>query len=152
MEVDDNPRVLSAKDSFYFREGETVMSEYQNAIDQVATLKSQYNGTWDAISPDFAARMVVQNRFKTGLDVAKYTAKIMRQDMAEYDADCTQYTQSLGCWHGFVGQQKMLSVKKHQGTTSKSFFICLAGWLPHCVLSSAHCRISQCTRKPQLPH
>ena len=102
MEVDDNPRVLSAKDSFYFREGETVMSEYQNAIDQVATLKSQYNGTWDAISPDFAARMVVQNRFKTGLDVAKYTAKIMRQDMAEYDADCTQYTQSLGCWHGFV--------------------------------------------------
>ena len=127
-EVDDNPRVLSAKDSFYFREGETVMSEYQNAIDQVATLKSQYNGTWDAISPDFAARMVVQNRFKTGLDVAKYTAKIMRQDMAEYDADCTQYTQSLGCWHGFVGQQKMLSVKKHQGTTSKSYLY-LSGWM-----------------------
>jgi isocitrate lyase len=128
MEVDDNPRVLSAKDSFYFREGETVMSEYQNAIDQVATLKSQYNGTWDAISPDFAARMVVQNRFKTGLDVAKYTAKIMRQDMAEFDADCTQYTQSLGCWHGFVGQQKMLSVKKHQGTTSKSYLY-LSGWM-----------------------
>jgi len=128
MEVDDNPRVLSVKDSFYFREGETVMSEYQNAIDQVATLKSQYNGTWDAISPDFAARMVVQNRFKTGLDVAKYTAKIMRQDMAEYDADCTQYTQSLGCWHGFVGQQKMLSVKKHQGTTSKSYLY-LSGWM-----------------------
>ena len=104
------------------------MSEYQNAIDQVATLKSQYNGTWDAISPDFAARMVVQNRFKTGLDVAKYTAKIMRQDMAEYDADCTQYTQSLGCWHGFVGQQKMLSVKKHQGTTSKSYLY-LSGWM-----------------------
>jgi isocitrate lyase len=128
MEVDDNPRVLSAKDSFYFREGETVMSEYQNAIDQVATLKSQYNGTWDAISPDFAARMVVQNRFKTGLDVAKYTAKIMRQDMAEYDADSTKYTQSLGCWHGFVGQQKMLSVKKHQGTTSKSYLY-LSGWM-----------------------
>jgi isocitrate lyase len=119
---------VPAKDSFYFREGETVMSEYQNAIDQVATLKSQYNGTWDAISPDFAARMVVQNRFKTGLDVAKYTAKIMRQDMAEFDADCTQYTQSLGCWHGFVGQQKMLSVKKHQGTTSKSYLY-LSGWM-----------------------
>jgi len=104
------------------------MSDYQNAIDQVATLKSQYEGTWDAISPDFAARMVVQNRFKTGLDVAKYTAKIMRQDMAEYDADCTQYTQSLGCWHGFVGQQKMLSVKKHQGTTSKSYLY-LSGWM-----------------------
>ncbi|MDQ4423354.1 MAG: isocitrate lyase [Thalassolituus sp.] len=104
------------------------MSDYQYAIEQVATLKSQYNGTWNAISPEFAARMVVQNRFKTGLDVAKYTAKIMRQDMAEYDADCTQYTQSLGCWHGFVGQQKMLSVKKHQGTTSKSYLY-LSGWM-----------------------
>ncbi|MFS1704972.1 isocitrate lyase, partial [Alteromonas sp. AMM-1] len=104
------------------------MSEYQNAIDQVATLKSQHKGTWNAISPEFAARMVVQNRFKTGLDVAKYTAKIMRQDMAEYDADCTQYTQSLGCWHGFIGQQKMLSVKKHQGTTKKSYLY-LSGWM-----------------------
>lgn len=104
------------------------MSEYNRIIDEVATLKTQYRGTWDAISPEFAARMAVQNRFKTGLDIAKYTAKIMRQDMAEYDADCSQYTQSLGCWHGFVGQQKMLSVKKHQGTTSKSYLY-LSGWM-----------------------
>ncbi|MDC8830357.1 isocitrate lyase [Alteromonas gilva] len=104
------------------------MSEYKRIIDEVATLKSQYNGTWDAISPEFAARMAVQNRFKTGLDVAKYTARIMRQDMADYDADSSQYTQSLGCWHGFIGQQKMLSVKKHQGTTSKSYLY-LSGWM-----------------------
>jgi len=52
----------------------------------------------------------------------------MRKDMAEYDADSSQYTQSLGCWHGFVGQQKMLSVKKHQGTTNKSYLY-LSGWM-----------------------
>jgi isocitrate lyase len=72
--------------------------------------------------------MKVQNRFKTGLDIARYTASIMRKDMAEYDADSSQYTQSLGCWHGFVGQQKMLSVKKHQGTTNKSYLY-LSGWM-----------------------
>ncbi len=39
--------------------------------------------------------MRIQNRFKTGLDIARYTASIMRKDMAEYDADSSQYTQSL---------------------------------------------------------
>ena len=44
-----------------------------------------------------AMRMALQNRFRTGLDIARYTAGIMRRDMAEYDADASQYTQSLGC-------------------------------------------------------
>lgn len=104
------------------------MSQYQNDLAAVAELRDQQNGAWNAISPEYAARMKAQNRFKTGLDIAKYTAGIMRTDMAEYDADSSQYTQSLGCWHGFVGQQKMLSVKKHQGTTSKSYLY-LSGWM-----------------------
>ena len=104
------------------------MSQYQQDIDNFATLKAAQNGTWEGINPEFAARMKVQNRFKTGLDIARYTAGIMRKDMAEYDADSSQYTQSLGCWHGFVGQQKMLSVKKHQGTTNKSYLY-LSGWM-----------------------
>ena len=104
------------------------MSQYQQDIDNFATLKAAQNGTWEGINPEFAARMKVQNRFKTGSDIARYTAGIMRKDMAEYDADSSQYTQSLGCWHGFVGQQKMLSVKKHQGTTSKSYLY-LSGWM-----------------------
>ena len=104
------------------------MSQYQQDIDNFATLKAAQNGTWEGINPEFAARMKVQNRFKTGLDIARYTASIMRKDMAEYDADSSQYTQSLGCWHGFVGQQKMLSVKKHQGTTNKSYLY-LSGWM-----------------------
>lgn len=104
------------------------MSQYQQDIDNFATLKAAQKGTWEGINPEYAARMKLQNRFKTGLDIARYTAGIMRKDMAEYDADSSQYTQSLGCWHGFIGQQKMLSVKKHQGTTSKSYLY-LSGWM-----------------------
>ncbi|NDW21581.1 isocitrate lyase [Alteromonas hispanica] len=104
------------------------MSQYQQDIDNFATLKAAQKGTWEGINPEYAARMKLQNRFKTGLDIARYTAAIMRKDMEEYDANSSQYTQSLGCWHGFVGQQKMLSVKKHQGTTSKSYLY-LSGWM-----------------------
>ena len=72
--------------------------------------------------------MRLQNRFKTGLDIAKYTAAIMRRDMAAYDADPANYTQSLGCWHGFIGQQKMISIKKHFGTTKRRYLY-LSGWM-----------------------
>jgi isocitrate lyase len=72
--------------------------------------------------------MRAQNRFKTGLDIAKYTAAIMRKDMAEYDADSSLYTQSLGCWHGFIGQQKLISIKKHLKSTNKRYLY-LSGWM-----------------------
>merc|ERR1712115_451647 len=86
------------------------------------------NNTWTNIKPEAVARMRLQNRFRTGLDIARYTAKMMRKDMAEYDMDNTKYTQSLGCWHGFVAQQKLISVKKHFGTTEKRY-IYLSGWM-----------------------
>ncbi|KEA63868.1 Isocitrate lyase [Marinobacterium lacunae] len=104
------------------------MSDYKKAIDAVASLKAANGAPWEAINPEYAARMKVQNRFKTGLDIARYTAKIMRQDMAEYDADSSQYTQSLGCWHGFIGQQKLIAIKKHFGTTNKRYLY-LSGWM-----------------------
>ena len=104
------------------------MSQYQQDIQQFSDLKAAQGSAWNAISPEYAARMKAQNRFKTGLDIAKYTAGIMRKDMADYDGDSSQYTQSLGCWHGFIGQQKMLAVKKHQGTTDKSYLY-LSGWM-----------------------
>jgi isocitrate lyase len=82
------------------------MSVYKQDIDHVATLCQVNGNNWDSINPEYAARMKLQNRFKTGLDIAQYTADIMRRDMENYDADPSQYTQSLGCWHGFIGQQK----------------------------------------------
>ena len=52
----------------------------------------------------------------------------MRKDMEEYDADPSSYTQSLGCWHGFIGQQKLISIKKHFGTNNKKYLY-LSGWM-----------------------
>jgi len=103
-------------------------SNYSSALQTVKYLKAKYGTTWNAINPESAARMVTQNRFKTGLDIAKYTAAIMRQDMAEYDANASNYTQSLGSWHGFVAQQNIIAVKKHHKTTSKRY-IYLSGWM-----------------------
>lgn len=104
------------------------MSAYQDAIQQIARLRQQNGDAWSAINPESAARMRAQNRFHTGLDIAKYTARIMRADMAAYDADSSQYTQSLGCWHGFVGQQKLIAIKKHFGTTKRKYLY-LSGWM-----------------------
>lgn len=104
------------------------MSQYTNDIDAIASIKAAAGKSWDAINPEYAARMRAQNKFKTGLDIAKYTAKIMRADMERYDNDCTQYTQSLGCWHGFIGQQKMISIKKHFGNTDRRYLY-LSGWM-----------------------
>jgi isocitrate lyase len=106
----------------------SAVSGYQSDIASTQKLISSYNGTWDGISAESVARMRKQNRFQTGLDIARYTAKIMRADMAAYDADPANYTQSLGCWHGFIGQQKMISVKKHFGTT-KGRYLYLSGWM-----------------------
>ena len=99
--------------------------------DQIATMErliDSKQGTWSGISPESVARMRLQNRFQTGLDIARYTASIIRRDMAAYDADSSKYTQSLGVWHGFIGQQKMIAIKKHFGST-QGRYIYLSGWM-----------------------
>jgi isocitrate lyase len=104
------------------------MSNFTQESAQLADVIGARGSNWGAISADSAARMRAQNRFKTGLEIAKYTAGVMREDMAAYDADPTSYTQSLGCWHGFIGQQKMIAIKKHFGTTKKKYLY-LSGWM-----------------------
>ena len=103
------------------------MSTYQ---EDIKALEGVIGGNefWNEIRPEAAARMRQQNKFKTGLDIARYTADIMRADMAEFDKDKTKYTQSLGCWHGFVGQQKLISIKKHFGSTKRKYLY-LSGWM-----------------------
>ncbi|MGN6497494.1 MAG: isocitrate lyase [Tsuneonella sp.] len=101
---------------------------YQTRIDDLARTIGSGGAPWSAIDPESAARMQAQNRFPTGLDIARYTAKIMRDDMAAYDADPAAYTQSLGCWHGFIAQQKLISIKKHFGGT-KGRYLYLSGWM-----------------------
>jgi len=101
---------------------------YQDHIMRTQQLIGGQDGRWDGIDAEAVARMRLQNRFRTGLDIARYTASIMRRDMAAYDADPSRYTQSLGCWHGFIGQQKMISIKKHFGSTERRYLY-LSGWM-----------------------
>ncbi|UVI38733.1 isocitrate lyase [Qipengyuania spongiae] len=101
---------------------------YQSHIARLSDTIGQAGASWAAIDGESAARMAVQNRFPTGLDIARYTAGILRADMEAYDADPADYTQSLGCWHGFIAQQKMISIKKHFGTTKRKYLY-LSGWM-----------------------
>ncbi|WP_439106415.1 isocitrate lyase [Congregibacter sp.] len=101
---------------------------YQQEIQAAADIVSTNGESWKDINPEHAARMRLQNRFQTGIDIARYTAGIMRKDMANYDADTAQYTQSLGCWHGFIGQQKLIAIKKHFGDTNRRYLY-LSGWM-----------------------
>jgi isocitrate lyase len=104
------------------------MSAYLKEIEAVKNLREAQGEAWNGINPESAVRMKLQNRFKTGLEIAQYTADIMRRDMAEYDADSSNYTQSLGCWHGFVAQQKAIAIKRHLGTLNKKY-VYLSGWM-----------------------
>ncbi len=105
------------------------MSQYQDDIKSAAMTKEAQGASWNAIDPEAVARMRAQNKFKDGLVIAQYTADIMRKDMDAYDADSSKYTQSLGCWHGFIGQQKMISIKKHfEGSTDRRYLY-LSGWM-----------------------
>merc|ERR1712045_538158 len=104
-----------------------IMTNYQKMVDEAAGLL-RTKKTWGAIKAEYVSRMMLQNQFKTGLDVAKYTAQIMRKDMEDYDRDNTMFTKSLGCWHGFVAQQKMIGIKRHFGSTEKRYLY-LSGWM-----------------------
>ena len=61
------------------------MSTYLDLIEENA--QSLALSKRSAINAEYAVRMDLQNRFKTGLEIAQYTADIMRRDMAAYDAD-----------------------------------------------------------------
>jgi len=104
------------------------MSKFNKTIENASSINEMSSSNWKSINPEYVARMRLQNQFKTGIDIAKYTASIMRKDMDEYDSNSEAYTQSLGCWHGFIGQQKLISIKKHFGTNSKKYLY-LSGWM-----------------------
>ena len=104
------------------------MLAYKKTIEELNKLKNSDEKLFKNINSESAARMKMQNRFQTGVDIAKYTAAIMREDMDAYDKDSSLYTQSLGCWHGFIGQQKMISIKKHFGTNKRNYLY-LSGWM-----------------------
>ena len=105
-----------------------MMATYKEILENLSNLKASGKDAHVNMNPEHAARMRWQNQFQTGVDIAKYTAAIMRRDMDAYDADTSAYTQSLGCWHGFIGQQKLISIKKHFGSNDKKYLY-LSGWM-----------------------
>jgi len=104
------------------------MKKYIDLIKEIKNSSNFKNSSWESINPEYVARMQLQNRFKSGIEIAKYNAAIMRRDMDAYDNDSSKYTQSLGCWHGFIGQQKLISIKKHFDTNDKKYLY-LSGWM-----------------------
>ena len=104
------------------------MTTYKEILEKLSSLKASGKDAHVNMNPEHAARMRWQNQFQTGVDIAKYTAAIMRKDMDAYDTDSSAYTQSLGCWHGFIGQQKLISIKKHFGSNDKKYLY-LSGWM-----------------------
>ena len=104
------------------------MKKYSDLIKEIKNSENFKNSSWESINPEYVARMQLQNRFKSGIEIAKHNAAIMRKDMDDYDSDSSKYTQSLGCWHGFIGQQKLISIKKHFDTNDKKYLY-LSGWM-----------------------
>lgn len=87
----------------------------------------------DGVTPagidiDHIVQVKLQNTYATHLDIAREMAGVMREDMAAYDRDPMNYTQSLGCWSGFHAQQMIKSVKRLRGTT-KGAYVYLSGWM-----------------------
>ena len=47
------------------------MSQYSDDIQTAAGVIASHGSAWDAIDPESVARMKAQNRFRTGLDIAR---------------------------------------------------------------------------------
>ncbi|RCW87176.1 isocitrate lyase [Paracoccus lutimaris] len=80
------------------------------------------------VTVDDIVQLKMQNTYDTHLDIARDMAKIMREDMAAYDADASKFTQSLGCWSGFHAQQMIKAVKRMRGT-ARGTYVYLSGWM-----------------------
>jgi isocitrate lyase len=99
---------------------------YSNTL---SDLNTRYpNGAPAGIDIEALAQLKTQNTFETHLDIAKAMATVMREDMARYDADTSQFTQSLGCWSGFHAQQMMRAIKRQKGTLDRAY-VYLSGWM-----------------------
>jgi len=95
----------------------------------IAQLEKRYpNGAPGGVSLEDLAQLKLQNTYSTHLDVARDMATLMRKDMAEYDADSSKFTQSLGCWSGFHAMQMMRAIKRQKGTLDKAY-VYLSGWM-----------------------
>ena len=62
-------------------------SKFTTEVEHLNKITEFSESSWNSIKPEYAARMRLQNQFKSGIDIAKYTSSLMRKDMDAYDAD-----------------------------------------------------------------
>ena len=90
---------------------------------------SRARTTWDGINAEAVARMRLQNRFKTGLDIARYTAAHHARATWPPMTPTRPSTPSRSAaGTASSRQQKMISIKKHFGTTERRYLY-LSGWM-----------------------
>ena len=63
------------------------MKKYSDLIKDIKNSENFKNSSLESINPEYVARMQLQNRFKSGIEIAKSNAAIMRKDMDDYDSD-----------------------------------------------------------------
>lgn len=106
------------------------MSHRKTYAELRAEVEARYphGATPGGVSIDDIVQLKLQNTYATHLDIARDMATTMRADMAAYDADPSQFTQSLGCWSGFHAQQMIKAVKRMRGT-AKGTYVYMSGWM-----------------------
>src|SRR3546814_6470065 len=87
------PRHFRQLPSIHFQSKDRNMG-YQEDMAQAGRLIRDQDGRWDAIGAENVARMRAQNKFRTGLDVARYTARLMHANMDANAADPATSTPS----------------------------------------------------------
>ena len=50
------------------------MTNHNQEKDKANNIPNMSTSNWGAINPEYVARMRMQNKFQTGIDIARYTA------------------------------------------------------------------------------
>jgi isocitrate lyase len=116
--------------AFHLPNRRQIMTQRKSYAALRAEALARYPGgqTPGGVSVDDIVQLKLQNTWDTHLEIAREMAHVMRADMAAYDADPSQFTQSLGCWSGFHAQQMIKAVKRLRGT-AKGTYVYLSGWM-----------------------
>ena len=103
------------------------------------------------VTVDDIVQLKIQNTYDTHLDIARAMAKVMRADMAAYDADPTQFTQSLAAGRASMPSRRSRRSSACAAPPRAPMSICRAGWWRACATVSAICRTRACMRRPRWP-
>ena len=100
---------------------------YHDQITQAQTL-IEGQSTWNSISPESVARMRLQNRFQTGLEIAATPPTSCARTWRPMMPTRRSTPSRSAAGTASSAQQKLISIKKHFGTTERRYLY-LSGWM-----------------------